>query len=281
MTRRLSIITAAYAPHVDLFDATIDGVRSQALPEGWELEWLVQEDGPAPSLGPRLASVPNVRYAANEAHTGLAATRNLALSRATGDVVQVLDHDDVLLPGALMQLLPRFDDRGTHWVTGQADDLLEGGKRRSNESALPFGPVPAGQVNDWAIEHGGNWPIHCAGLLLRTVVVRVVGGWGGTPVDDDIVMFSALSELADGYIDPAVTWLHRIHPRQSHYSARFRERSSDGRRIALQRIEAIRAVNLSVAGDITAAPAGGVTNVGPAAMDAADGRAWWKTAEPT
>ncbi|MDQ3406203.1 MAG: glycosyltransferase [Actinomycetota bacterium] len=276
MTRRISIITAAYAPLAEYFAETIESVTRQELPDGWELEWLVQEDGEVPSLAGAVAGIPFIKYAANKAPTGIAATRNLALTRATGDVVQVLDHDDLLLPGALKTLLPLFDDPKCHWAVGQADDLMPDGSRRQYESALPFGQVPAGVVNTWAMEHDGNWPIHCAGLLLRTSLVRAFGGWGGTPVDDDVIMFSALSECVDGHNSPDTTWLYRIHSRQTHKSAKWRERSSDGRRIALQRVEAIRAVGLSVTGDPAAVGQLAPIQVGRAAKDDADGTPWWK-----
>ena len=274
--RRISVITAAYGPLAGYFAETIRSVTQQELPEGWELEWLVQEDGDSPALESVVAGVSGVRYSANMAHVGIAATRNLALARATGDVVQVLDHDDLFLPGAFVALLSRFDDPGVHWVVGQADDLLPDGTRRTYESALPFGRVEAGAVNSWAEAHDGNWPVHCAGLLMRTNLVRVFGGWGGTPVDDDIVMFSALSECVDGFNDPATTWLYRIHERQTHKSARWRERSADGRRIALQRVEAIRAAGLMLTGDLTASGASTSVVVGPAAKDGVDGLPWWK-----
>lgn len=266
-TRRISIITAAWAPLAQYFGETIDSVLSQELPSGWELEWLVQEDGADPQLAARVSGLPGVSYAANGAHGGIAATRNLALARATGDLVQVLDHDDVLLPGALARLIPRFDDPSMAWVVGQADDLMPDGTRRSYPSALPFGVVNPGVVNTWAIEHGGNWPIHCAGLLLRTQLVRAFGGWGAVPVDDDVMMFSALSECAAGYNDPSLTWLYRIHDQQTSRSRTWRERSADGRRIALQRIEAIRAAGLTVNGDVSSAEAYRPVYVGPAAKE--------------
>lgn len=273
--KKLSIITAAYAPLADYFDETIASVLSQSIPEGWDFEWLIQEDGEAPGLAGKLETLPHVSYAANRAHTGIAATRNLALTRATGDVVQVLDHDDILLPGAWMHLLPKFEDPGIHWAVGQADDYLPDGTRRGYESALPFGEIAAGTVNDWAIQHDGNWPIHCAGLYLRTELVRALGGWGGAPVDDDVIMFAALSELVNGYNDEAVTWLYRVHDRQTSKSATWRERSSDGRRIALQRIEAIRAVGLAATADLSQVSPAKSVRVGPAAKDAIGG-AWWK-----
>ncbi|UVS78385.1 glycosyltransferase [Actinokineospora sp. UTMC 2448] len=275
MTRLISVITPAYAPLAEYFSQTIDSVLSQRLPEGWDIEWLVQEDGETPRLEAQLAGKRRVRYSANRAHTGIAATRNLALTRARGEFVQILDHDDVLLPDAFTKVLTAFEDDTVGWAVGQADDLLPDGTRRQYESALPFGKVRAGVVNDWAIEHGGNWPIHCAGLLMRTQLVRAFGGWGGSPVDDDIIMFSAISECVDGVNFPETTWLYRVHDRQTHKSAQWRERSRDGRQIALQRVEAIRAVGISVAGSLSAVPAESVT-VGPAAKDDADGAAWWK-----
>jgi glycosyltransferase involved in cell wall biosynthesis len=266
-TRRISIITAAYAPLAQYFTETIDSVLSQELPPRWELEWLVQEDGIDPQLANLVTGLPGVSYAANRVQAGIAMTRNLALTRATGDLVQVLDHDDVLLSGALARLIPRFDDPSIHWVVGQADDLMTDGTRRPYESALPFGVIEAGTVNTWAIEHGGNWPIHCAGLVLRTHLVRAFGGWGAVPVDDDVMMFSALSECAAGYNDPSLTWLYRIHDQQTSRSETWRERSADGRRIALQRVHAIRAAGITITGD--GSPGEPVTpvQVGQAAKD--------------
>lgn len=246
---RLSIITAAWSPGARYLAQTAESVRRQVLPRGWRLEWLVQEDGPRPDLLPRLAGLPRVRYEANGASLGLAATRNLALSRATGDLVQVLDHDDLLLPGALARVAGAFRGPGIHWAVGQADDLLADGSRRPYPSPLPYGLVPPGQVNAWSAAHGGRWPVHCAGLMMRTASLRAVGGWAGTPADDDIAMFAALSELGAGVNVAAVTWLYRLHPDQTHRSAGWQSRVPAARRIAAQRAAAIREAGLTLATD--------------------------------
>lgn len=268
-TRRISIITAAYAPLARYFAETIDSVLSQELPHQWELEWLIQEDGTDSQLADVVTGLPGVSYSANQAQAGIATTRNLALTRATGDLVQVLDHDDILLPGALARLIPRFEDPLIHWVVGQADDLMPDGTRRPYESALPFGVIEAGTVNTWAIEHDGNWPIHCAGLVLRTHLVRAFGGWGAVPVDDDVMMFSALSECAVGYNDPSITWLYRIHDQQTSRSGTWRERSADGRRIALQRVQAIRAAGVTITRDGSSVESSRPVHVEPAAKESA------------
>jgi glycosyltransferase involved in cell wall biosynthesis len=236
----LSIITAAYAPSAAYLRETIDSVRAQELPQGWDLEWVVQEDGTAPSLAHHFAQVKCTRYEASGAQLGIAATRNLALSRATGDLIQVLDSDDVLLPGALRALIPKFEENRIHWAVGQADDLMQDGSRVAWKSALPYGLVAPGTVNRWAEEHGGNWPIHCAGLMLRAISLRAIGGWVGLPGDEDIAMFAALSEITEGYNLDGVTWLYRQHPQQITRSRATRHLSEDCRRLALQRIKAVQ-----------------------------------------
>lgn len=244
----VSILTTEYAPTAQYVDDTIQAVRQLKLPDGWDLEWVVQEDGAAPAMGDRYAEVPFARYQANGGQLGIAATRNLGLSRVAGDLVQVLDHDDVLLPHALTTLIPLFDDPSVHWAVGQADDLLPDGSRASWDSALPYGLVPPGAANDWAIDNRGNWPLHCAGLMMRTATLRALGGWVGIPSDDDIAMFAGLSEVTTGVNEPAVTWLYRQHPEQIHRSDRWTSRAAEGRRIALERVAALRAPGLSLAG---------------------------------
>ena len=68
----VSVITAAYAPKAGYLPDTAASVAAQQLPPGWELEWLVQEDGDVPSLLDVVAGVPSARYEANDALLGIA-----------------------------------------------------------------------------------------------------------------------------------------------------------------------------------------------------------------
>jgi glycosyltransferase involved in cell wall biosynthesis len=260
----LSILTALYAPTATYLDPTIEGVIAQTLPAGWDLEWVVQEDGTDSGLSAKFDAAPFVRYEANGRHMGLAYTRNLALSRAAGSVVQVLDQDDILLPGAMARMVEHFADPRVHWAIGQADDLMPDGQRVSWDSALPFGFLAPGAVNDHAIDHGGNWPVHCAGLTMRTSTLRAVGGWLGVPIDDDVAMFAALSEVSGGYNEEAVTWLYRHHAQQTHKSDEWVARSAEGRRIAVQRVTALRQAPLRIDQSATVTePVSTLPQVGP------------------
>src|SRR5262249_2657359 len=139
----ISIITAVHSPIAAYLSEAAAGVAAQRLPEGWELEWLVQEDGSDPvgrGFGPGAA------YQAGGAALGTATTRSLALSRARGSLVAVLDHDDVLLPSGLATLIAAFGAHpGIGWAVGQADDLIDG-RRVPFTLRYPCGLVPAGQV---------------------------------------------------------------------------------------------------------------------------------------
>jgi glycosyltransferase involved in cell wall biosynthesis len=258
----ISILTTLYAPSSTSLSETIGHVGGQKLPPDWELEWVLQEDGAEPKLGDYFEDIPYARYEANRQQMGPAVTRNLGLSRVRGDIVQVLDHDDVLLPHALATLLPIFEDGSIYWAVGQADDLLPNGERMGFESAMPYGRIRAGAVNDWAIAHGGNWPIHCAGLMMRTALLRAIGGYTAIPFDDDIAMFAAFSEIADGYNEPTITWLYRIHPLQLHKSEMWKPRNEEGRRIALERAVALRRSPLRLDPSIER-PIPSAINVGP------------------
>lgn len=263
----ISIITAAFAPSAEYLNETVRCVKEQQLPPGWELEWIVQEDGESASLADRFSGLDYTRYEANGVHLGIASTRNLALSRATGDLIQILDSDDVLLPGALAALIPQFDDLRIHWAVGQADDLMPDGTRIAWESALPYGTISAGTVNAWAESHGGNWPIHCAGLMLRTTALRAVGGWTGLPSDEDIGMFAALSEISNGHNFDGVTWLYRQHHQQVTRTQHTEHLSAACRRFALQRAKAVRLSDLHFGsqGAIAYGQSAHEVHVGPAA----------------
>jgi hypothetical protein len=69
-------------------------------------------------------------------------------ARVAGEIVQVLDHDDVLLPGAIATMISAFDVKRIHCAIGQADDLMPDGSRKAWDSALPFGVVPRTASHD-------------------------------------------------------------------------------------------------------------------------------------
>ncbi|MFI9380653.1 glycosyltransferase family A protein [Kutzneria sp. NPDC052558] len=240
----LSVLTAAHAGRAELLAEAGNSVAAQQLPPGWELEWVVQEDGVAPELERVVKQFPFARHAANLEQLGIAMTRNVALSRIDGSLVHVLDSDDLLLPGALSVAIAAFASHPrVHWVAAQADDLLSDGTRKSFALEWPAGLVEPGAFGLY-VEERGELPVHCAGLTLRPGIVRAVGGWAANPRSEDTAMMVAVAELTPGYITPEVTWLHRLHDTQTTGAGSWRSLGDESVLMVRQRLAALRATAL-------------------------------------
>ncbi|OLT48979.1 hypothetical protein BJF85_11065 [Saccharomonospora sp. CUA-673] len=242
----LSVITAAYAPKAAFLAETAESLADQKLPDDWEFEWLVQEDGAEPALESVVGRVAGVRYAANGTQAGIAGTRNLALARARGELVRVLDHDDVLLDGALANPLTRLaDEPALGWVMTAAGEIDETGVRSGGAAPARTGSVPRGTVGA-VTDVGGSWSQMCAGLTARTDLVRALGGWMAAPRSEDVGLMTALAELSDGYVDDEVGWLYRRHRAQTHLEADWQARGDAAVRMIDQRLAALRSTGMSV-----------------------------------
>jgi glycosyltransferase involved in cell wall biosynthesis len=232
----VSVLTAVHGDRADVLAAAGASVRAQELPAGWRLEWVVQEDGPDPGLA---GAATGSEYAANGEQLGVAVTRNLALARVRGELVRVLDSDDLLLPGALAEAIEAFTAHPRiHWVSGRPA-LAHG----SYFQLLPEGVHRPGVIGAYVREHR-RAPIHCAGLTARTATVRALGGWCANPRAEDIELVAALSELTPGYVSAAPSWLYRSHDGQTVRHSRWRELHAESYLMIHQRIAAARELRL-------------------------------------
>jgi glycosyltransferase involved in cell wall biosynthesis len=231
----LSVLTAVHGDRADVLAAAGESVAAQELPTGWELEWVVQEDGDRPRLG----GIAAAEYEANGAQLGVAVTRNLALARVRGELVRVLDSDDLLLPGALARAIAAFAEHPEiHWVVARprmADAVYF--------QLLPEGVHVRGAIGAYVQEHR-RAPVHCAGLTARTATVRAVGGWCANPRAEDIELVAAVSELAPGYIDGTPSWLYRNHDGQTVRQPSWGMLHADSYLMIHQRLAAARALGL-------------------------------------
>lgn len=242
----LSVLTAAHAGRADLLAQAGESVAAQRLPTGWSVEWIVQEDGFEPSLAPIVERFPFARHAAPGEQLGIATTRNLALTRVDGELVHVLDSDDLLLPNAVSVAVQAFAAHPTvHWVAAQADDLLPDGERRSFALEYPAGYVSRGKINEFTAARGEP-PIHCAGLTMRTRTVRALGGWAANPRSEDSALFVALAELTPGFVTSEVTWLHRLHTAQTTGEHAWQTLRAESMTMVRQRLAALRELGLEL-----------------------------------
>lgn len=244
----ISVVTPVHAGRAEDVVEAGESLREQVLPTGWTLEWLVQEDSATPELADTINAFPFARYQANGAHLGIALSRNHALARSTGELVHVLDSDDVLLPHALSVAIEAFAAHPEiHWVATQADDLLPDGTRHSFSPLVEPGLIPAGAVAAYYLARSdattgvGSLPFHPNCTTMRTGTVHALGGWAGLYRLEDISLLAALSELAPGYFTPEVCFLRRKHSGSTSAQASWAQLRPESHAAIVRRVDAIRA----------------------------------------
>jgi glycosyltransferase involved in cell wall biosynthesis len=214
MTRLVSVLTATYRPDPGFLAAAYESIASQRLPGGWEFEWVVQEDGQAGQLAGLLPDDRRISSGAGR-RGGECVTRTMCLARATGELVKVLDADDVLAPGALAReiaVLSANPDIG--WTTCRALDLLPDGTTSGPGRDPAEGRLERGSVLASWRARGYQPPVHPATLCLRRELAVALGGWMALPASSDTALLMAASAVSDGYFIAATGLLYRKWPGQ-------------------------------------------------------------------
>lgn len=242
----LTVLTAAIVEWAEFVAEAGESVGAQEVPDGWEVEWVVQEDGREPRLAEIVERLPFARYEANGQRLGIATTRNVGLTRVRGDFVYALDCDDVILPGGLgvvVEAIEKFP--GIHWIATQADNLLPDGTRVSFEPISSTGYIEAGASGDFIVAND-RAPFLLTGIAFRTSTLRALGGWVATPNGEDFALVGAITELTPGYHTQETVWLYRQHDRQTSRQPTFTALESLSVSLVQQRIDALRAVGLHI-----------------------------------
>ncbi len=113
MTARISVVTPVFDPPLAVLEETIASVRAQTFSE-WE--WCVVDDASKDEavrdlLRRAAASEPRIRLHEREHNGGIVQASNTGLAMATGEIVVLLDHDDLLAPHALARVAEAFRDQ--------------------------------------------------------------------------------------------------------------------------------------------------------------------------
>lgn len=166
---RVSILLPVYDPPLEWLRACLDSVLAQAYPD-WEL-CIADDASPSPQVraliedyGRRDARIRAV-FRARNGH--IAAASNDALALARGEWVALLDHDDLLAPHALLEMV-RAALAHPRWRMLYSDeDKLDAGGRRCDPYFKP-------DFNHTLLL-GQNCIGHLA--MYRAELLREVGGF--------------------------------------------------------------------------------------------------------
>lgn len=164
---RFSVLTAVYDPEPAHLAECLASVAGQT---GTTFEHVLVDDG---STVPEVAGVlataqqPFQQLHVRPANGGIVAASNDALAAAAGEWVVLLDHDDVLAPGALARLAAAIDADPAATVVYSDHDQIRADGRHVDPAYKPdFSPERLRQH---------NWITHL--VAIRADAVRRVGGF--------------------------------------------------------------------------------------------------------
>lgn len=237
----ISIITPTYQHEPEYLLAAFESLKDQELPDGWEWEWVVQQDG----KGETSAILPpdsRIKIQVNR-HAGVAITRNLALARTVGVLVKNLDQDDVLTPGSLARDISAFvENPAIQWTTSRALDLLPDGSTAGFDGDPEPGRLEPGMVVEQWRAHNFRLPVHPTTICIRRQLAVALGGWMAIPGSDDTGLLIAASVVDPGYFIGEVGLLYRKWPGQESASAAHADPTERNARMSLisERADALR-----------------------------------------
>lgn len=210
----LSVITPVFEPVAEQLLSAYESLCAQAMPEGWEWEWLVQEDGHGGRAEEILPKDARIKLGEGR-HLGTAMTRNLALARAAGSLIKNLDQDDVLTDGVLARDINVLSARrDIEWTTSRVLDLLPDGSTVGFDGDPDDGPVPVGTVHEYWRTHNFRASVHPTTVCIRRELIEALGGWMAVPGSEDTGMLIAASVTSTGYFHSEVGLLYRKWPGQ-------------------------------------------------------------------
>ncbi|MEU1419517.1 glycosyltransferase family A protein [Kitasatospora sp. NPDC005751] len=214
MTHVISVITAVHGPSASYLPDAYKSLLAQDLPEGWDWQWVIQEDGETDTVTPHVPDDPRISFGQGR-HGRAGVARTLALSRARGQFIKVLDADDMLTPGTLARDLAALQRPGICWATSRVLDLLPDGSTVGFDQDPPEGPIERGAVLEHWTAHDFRAQVHPATLCARRDLVLALGGWMALPASEDTGLLMALDAVSRGWFSAETGLLYRKWPGQS------------------------------------------------------------------
>ncbi|MFG2933102.1 glycosyltransferase [Streptomyces achromogenes] len=209
VSRRVTVVTAVHGPSARFLPDAYASLCAQRLPAGWDWEWVVQEDGTTDQVRPYVPDDARVSFRQGRPG-GPGVARTIALSRAEGAFVKVLDADDRLTPGALARDLAVLEARpAVGWTTSGVLDLLPDGSTAGFPGDPDEGPLERGTVLEHWKRNDFRLPVHPATLCVRRELLLALGGWMALPASEDTGLLLALDAVSRGWFTARAGLLYR------------------------------------------------------------------------
>jgi glycosyltransferase involved in cell wall biosynthesis len=214
------VLTPAHRPvgeYLEELHASLDGQ------EGVEWEWVLQLDGDDElhqHIPDAIRRDGRVAIEANGRWLGQSVTRNLALVRTRHQLLQTVDADDVLEPGALAAAASALEADGEAALAfGRTREIGVDGRLVEGKNLYPPGRVAPGTfARDWE-RRGGSCSVVMPSIMWRTAVVDAACGWPAAVAGMDVLLLLAVTSRHPALSLERYTYRYRQHPDQVHRSA--------------------------------------------------------------
>ncbi|MDQ0808761.1 hypothetical protein QFZ63_000475 [Streptomyces sp. B3I7] len=215
MKRTISVVTPVYEGGEKYLGAAHESLRVErdSLPEGWDLQWLVQEDGIS---GRPFRGLPDEPWISSgmAREGGAAVARTMALPRATGELVRMLDADDLMAKGGLARDIAAMEAHpALGWCISAGLDLLPDGSLVPG----PYDP-PEGLLTYQTLltAYDANcFPVLGTHLTVRTPLLLAVAGWPAVPAWETLGIVLRCAAVSDGWMTASPGGIYRKHPDQT------------------------------------------------------------------
>lgn len=165
----ISVLTPVYNTDADVLEECVASVVGQTY-RNWQL-CLVDDRSPEPHVWPLVQDIatrdPRIFVGRRDVNGGIVAASNDCAALATGDVVSLLDHDDLLAPTALAEVAAAFAAHDDVDYVYSDEDIVDLAGRR----VAPF------YKPDWSPERFRCQMYTCHLSSIRRTVFDAVGGF--------------------------------------------------------------------------------------------------------
>jgi len=166
----ISVLVPIYKPALKHLRETVKSVMSQVY-DNWEL-CLVDDGSNDMSIGSYLMKIDNdsrIKVKINTENQGISKTSAEALKMATGEYVSFLDHDDLLEPEALLEVVKALNENPTAKLIYTDEDKIQD----KDTFVQPF------YKPDWSLEMLLSQSYICHLATYKKSAIENVGGFTG------------------------------------------------------------------------------------------------------
>lgn len=201
----ISVVVPVYKPDKDMFRQMLESVRAQIYPH---FELCLVDDGSGEAYVRSImeefaAADPRIRIHFLEKNRGIAAASNRALEMATGELVALVDHDDVLEEHALFRLAEALVEDDADMV--YTDEALV---THDRDSVIRYAYRPA-----FSAEYLRSHPYIVHLVAFRAELLRAIGGWDeklAISQDYDLILRASEQARRIAHV-PELLYRWRIH----------------------------------------------------------------------